>query len=82
MTHPAIYTKQKRLLGKRLNGSSARILNCGDMQDRYYTLAQVAGMFDTSQQTVAEHFTLYKFGNLLRIKESDVYKKMEELKSE
>lgn len=52
-----------------------------DMIDRFYTVPQVAGMLQTTQQKVIEIFDLHKFGNMIRIKEADVYDYINDLKS-
>jgi len=44
-----------------------------ELVTRYYTLAQVAGMYGMTQQEVADNFKLTKIGQYYRIAEEDLH---------
>jgi len=48
------------------------------MIERYYTVAQVAGMFSTTQQVILDNFNLIKFGNQYRISQTEIDRRVDE----
>jgi hypothetical protein len=52
--------------------SSVNITHYGIMNDRFYTVPQVASMVGMSHSDVLRLFPLVKFGNMIRVKEADI----------